>query len=198
MSVIYPIVEGHGDVSAVPVLVRRIAVERLKLPAPRILPAFRLPRTQFESARFLDAIELAARKVRNQVAAGGGVLVVLDSDKDLPCELGPRLLHRASSRRPDLAIRVVLACREFEAWFLAAAESLRGLSTIRSDALAPEAPEAIAGAKERLQQTLLRPGCRYNETIDQQVLARKISLEQAATCPSFDKLCRDVAALLRV
>jgi hypothetical protein len=56
----------------------------------------------------------------------GGVLVLIDADDDCPAHLGPALLARAREARSDVPVSVVLANREFEAWFLAAAPSLAG------------------------------------------------------------------------
>src|SRR5829696_10503129 len=56
----------------------------------------------------------------------GGVLVLLDSDDDLPCVPGPKLLARTRQARSDEPLGVVVARSEFESWFLAAAPSLAG------------------------------------------------------------------------
>ena len=70
-------------------------------------------------------VEFAGRSV----APDGAILILLDSDADgaCPAEDGPALLSRARRARNDLAISVVLASKEFEAWFIAAARSLRGV-----------------------------------------------------------------------
>src|SRR5262249_6062139 len=117
------IVEGHGEIEAVPVTVRRIA--RLVSPelVLKIHPPFRVPRNRLVKPGELErSVELAARRA----GPAGVILVVLDGDDECPAALGPELLARAQKTRPDIPIRVVLAKREFEAWFLASAESLRG------------------------------------------------------------------------
>ena len=117
------VVEGHGEVHALPVLLRRIAGEiqpEIELDVPHPL---RFPRSKLISPGGLEkAIGLAALKC----TAGGGVVVVLDSDDDCPAVLAPTLVGRIRGTRPDLPFALVLAQREFEAWFLAGAESLRG------------------------------------------------------------------------
>jgi hypothetical protein len=105
-------------------------------------------------------------------------------------------MARASGERPDLRIVAALAHSEFEAWFLAAIESLRGCRGVRIDAQPPEAPEAIRGAKERLQ-SLMSFGRHYSETVDQAALAATMDLDLAARrSPSFERFRRRVAALL--
>ncbi|MGH7342125.1 MAG: DUF4276 family protein, partial [Candidatus Rokuibacteriota bacterium] len=81
------------------------------------------------------------------------MLVVLDSDDDDTAVLRSELLERCRQATP-LPVSVVLARRELEAWFLGAKESLRGICGIRHDAVAPDDPESIRGAKERLTQNM--------------------------------------------
>ncbi|MGN9894906.1 hypothetical protein [Micromonospora sp. L31] len=78
----------------------------------------------------------------------------LDADDHCPADLGPRLLHRAQAARPDVKVCVVLANREFEAWFLAAAKSLGGLRGL-PDVLEPPAyPEAKRDAMGWLSERM--------------------------------------------
>jgi hypothetical protein len=81
------------------------------------------------------------------VGPSGGILVLLDADDDCPAELAPALLNRARSARPDRRVSVVLAKREFEAWFLASAQSLAGRFSSPADMEAPDDPEGVRGAK---------------------------------------------------
>src|SRR5438128_12140896 len=115
------IVEGHGECEAVPILIRRIARNLDPELTPLVYPVLRVPSARLVKQGEIErSIELAARKNSGH----GGILVLLDCDDGCPAEEGPRLLQRATKARPDLPVSVVLAKREFEAWFLAAAESL--------------------------------------------------------------------------
>jgi hypothetical protein len=185
------IVEGQGDLEAVPILLRRIAQELAPGIAVRV-HSFRVPRTKLLKDRELErAVELAARRVGRD----GGILILLDSDDDCPALLGPALLSRAARARSDVLVRVVLAHRELEAWFLAGAESLRGRRGLRNDLQSPQDPESIRGAKEWLTNHM-PGGQRYVETLDQPALAAVLDLAAARRADSFDKLWRDVASLL--
>ena len=119
--IIQPIVEGPGEVSAVPLLLRRLCHEAQAWNVTIAKP-HRRPRSQFVNQdTFQNAICLAGR------ASGRlGILVLFDADDDCPAEMAPRLerwAHDAASGRP---CSVVMANREYEAWFLASIESLRG------------------------------------------------------------------------
>jgi hypothetical protein len=106
------IVEGDGEVRALPKLLHRIAAELgvggLMTPTP-----MRVPRGKLTCP---GGIERAVAALAIRVIGAGGVLVVLDADDDCPAELGPQLLLRARKARPDQRIAVVLANHEFEAW----------------------------------------------------------------------------------
>ena len=186
------IVEGHGEVEAVPVLIRRIAQNLYpELPITIELP-IRAPRNLVVKTGELERkVELAARRVGRH----GAIFIILDSDEDCPRRLGPALLDRASQTRSDLLIAVALAKCEFEAWFLASAESLRGQRGLGDGIHPPNDPEAVRGAKEWL--SLQMEGSRtYSETQDQPALAALFDLEQARQADSFDKCYRDIVRLL--
>ena len=186
------IVEGHGEVEAVPILIRRVAASFCpELPIGRLHP-IRVSRSKvIQEGELERAVEFAARKIGGQ----GAIFILLDSDDDCPARLGPKLLCRALEVRGDLPIAVVLAKREFEAWFLAAAESLRGHRGLKNDLQSPHNPEGIRGAKGWLRQRLER-GETYRETLDQPALTASFDLDQARHADSFDKCYRDIVRLL--
>lgn len=81
------IVEGYGDVKAIPILIRRIVREidpMLTLLIPE--PAIRVPCSSIvKPGEFERAVELARLKMKSP----GGILIVVDADEDCPAELGP-------------------------------------------------------------------------------------------------------------
>ncbi len=185
------IVEGYGDVEAVPILLRRIAERVEPARAVEVLRPIRVGRQRFLNEDELErTVELAARRSGD----AGCVLILIDADKDCPATLAPKILRRARGARSDRAIRVVLAKMEYEAWFLAAIESIRGKRGIVESVETQPEPESIRGAKERLSQ-LMRDKS-YSETLDQPALTVLFDLDAARTAPSFDKLWRDVNSLL--
>lgn len=177
------IVEGHGEIAAVPILIRRIASNLNPELAIIIERPIRAPKNKVVKTGELErVVELAARNIRGQ----GAIFIILDSDDNCPAELGPTLLNRAAQTRGDLPIAVVLANHEFEAWFLAAAESLRGQRGLRNNIHSPNEPEAIRGAKEWLSHRM-KGNRTYRETTDQPALTALFDLEQARQVNSFDK-----------
>jgi hypothetical protein len=192
--VIAPIVEGQGEVAALPPLVRRIANEIDPSCWVDVRRPIRVPRHKVVQPGQLERyVELAARSA----SADGAVLVLIDADDDCPATLGPVLLERASAVRENLAVSVVLAMREFEAWFLAAAVSLRDQRGLPGDLTAPADAEAVRDAKKWLQDRRT-DGFAYSPTADQPALVAAMDLHEARSgAPSFDKLCRDIEQLVR-
>lgn len=185
------IVEGHGEVQALPILLRRIANEVLAGAPVQVLQPIRIPKSTLVRPGELErAVELGAAKS----GPSKRLLILIDSDEDCPAELGPRLLDRARLARPDVRISVVLAKCEFESWFLAAAESISGQRGLPSDLVAPAEPESIRAAKEWLSARM-GPMRGYSETTDQPALAAIFSLAAARSSDSFDKFYREAVRL---
>ncbi|MCI0536882.1 MAG: DUF4276 family protein [Verrucomicrobiales bacterium] len=186
------IVEGHGECEAVPILVRRIAHALDPSLAPVVHPVIRVPASRLVKHGEIErSVELAARKNAGQ----GGILVLLDCDDGCPAEDGPALLQRAVKARSDLLVSVVFAKREFEAWFLAAAESLRGQRGLPGDLTGPTDPETIRGAKEWLEARMPR-GQSYAEASDEPALTAIFDMNAARRADSFDKCYREIVRLL--
>lgn len=185
---IIPIVEGHGESEAVPVLIRRIALNVDPGLVPEILRPLRVPSARLKRADELSrSIALAVSKLKGR----GGILILIDCDDDCPATAGPSLLAQARSIRPDVPMAVVLAKREYEAWFLAAAESIRGHRGLPDHLSAPDAPEEIRGAKEWLSRQM-PPGESYSPTTDQAALTAVFDMEAARRADSFDKCNREI------
>ena len=188
------IVEGHGECEAVPILVRRIAQTLDVALAVSIHPVLRVPGSRLAKQGEIErTVELAARKNAGQ----GAILVLLDCDDGCPAEDAPALLKRATAARPDLPVSVVLAKREYEAWFLAAAESLRGQRGLPPDLVGPQEPEAIRGAKEWLASRM-PSGQGYSESSDQPALTSLFDMNAARRADSFDKCYREIVRLLNL
>jgi hypothetical protein len=189
---IVAIVEGHGEVEAVPILLRRIAAEVF---AGTCQFFVRRPPIRYSKGRIASnkggalerLIELAAKQLSSPT---GLILVLVDADEDLPCELGPRMLQVARTVRSDLRISCVVANVEYETWLAAGAEGL--LEFLNLDpADIPDNPEKQRVGKSWIERRL-KSG-RYSETVDQPKLTAHFDI---AACrqrsPSFDKLCRDL------
>lgn len=186
------IVEGHGDRLALPGLLVRVAGECFDRWDVTPGTPIRINRGKF-SDRFDDydrALQLLAKQ-------SDAILVVLDSDDDDPIALRNDLQARAEKIIAHRPTHVAPAVREFEAWFLASVEAMRGQAGVRDDAACATTPESYAGAKSAFAK-LLEPGV-YSETVDQKKYCALIDLDLARrNSPSFNDFIEGIRALLEV
>ena len=177
---VQPIVEGHGELSAVPELLRRLEVGK----PIRAHRSYLVQKTSLE--RY---ISLARMREAN------AVLILLDGDDDCPLELAPTLQAWAKAAASPLAFEVVFATREYEAWFLGAIESLRGHRGMAHDSRSEEKPEDHRDAKRALQDKMVA-GRFYVETSDQVALTAAFDMRSAyQSCRSFRHMVKAFGAL---
>jgi hypothetical protein len=162
---VQPIVEGHGDVGAVGVLLRRLVDEAGAFDV-QIARPFRQRATKLATR---EGIQTAVRLAKRQSPCDG-ILIFMDADAACPKVLATQLVAWAREESGTTPCEVVLPHREFEAWFLAAIPSLRGRCGIRFDAPVHPDPEGPRGAKEAVEERMA-PDAGYAETVDQPRLA---------------------------
>lgn len=196
-----PIVEGHGEVACLRPLLQRLWIEVVRGEHLEVLRPIRQPRDRLvrDPEELRRAVELAALKL----AASGGpaatpslVLVLLDAEEDPVCELAPELLNRCRASRPDLDVACVLAKREYETWFVAAAASLGSFLNLSPGSTLPNDPETTGQGKGWIEERFR--GAKYTETLDQPAMTAAFDLLLCRRrSPSFDKLCRELEARRR-
>jgi len=190
---IQPIVEGHGEVEAVPVLLRRLRDLAQAHPI-EVNPPIRRHRSDFFDETALRKAVRLARKQENCDA----ILLLFDGDGDHDCPLEqvPEILGWAQEEAAGKPCFAVMAYREYEAWFLASIESLRGRRGIRQDAQSHPQPEAPQGAKGQLEDRM-EEGRSYHETADQPALTALFDMEPAyRQCRSFEHLVKVFGQIL--
>jgi hypothetical protein len=187
------IVEGRGEISALPILFRRIRQSVKPDLALNIRPPSRVARNKVVQQGELErAIENVVRRSKSPRI----LFILLDADDDPPCQFGPELLKRAKTARSDIPIAVVLASREFESWFLSSVDSLHGCCGLEKDIAPIHNTESIRDAKGLL--TKLMKGSRaYSPVLDQAALTQMFDMQLARqNSDSFDKCWREIERLL--
>lgn len=191
MKLVASIVEGDGEVAALPVLLRRVGEWKTPETFVDVLHPIKVYKDRFlnRPEEFTRHLLLAAKKC----GEGGWILILLDADDDCPAQKGAEIRARAVEVVPHRPVAVVLANREYEAWFIAAAASLEGFRSFRckaNDAMAnPEIPRNAKGwIGERIRDGV------YRETSDQSAFSARIDLQLAFDrSRSFRKLCSEWA-----
>ena len=189
---IAPIVEGQGEVEAVPILLRRVWTELLAASGLEVLKPVRQPRLRLARAdHLMKAVALALLKLGG---AGGLVLLLIDNDpaEEPPCELAPTLTRIVREARSDADFACVLANPEYETWFAAAADSLRDAAEL------PQIPQDVEAARMKKAWVQRHLRSNYSPTVDQPALTSRMDLSLCRRrSASFDKLCRELEAFRR-
>jgi hypothetical protein len=188
--VVAPIVEGHGEVRAVPLLVRRIATEILESWVEVGQP-FRLDSSKMRKP---DELAKAVRVQATRVKDRGGILILRDGDdSDMPCPMVLAESMAPSAGLVPVPVEIVIAYHEYEAWFLAAAGSLRGHPAVRDDSSTLADAEGKRGVKKQLEHMMIES---YKETLHQAKFSALIDLREAANnSRSFQRMIHAIEIL---
>lgn len=187
---IVPIVEGDGEVAALPVLLRRLNEWKRPGTAIDISHPIRVRKDRFlrRDEEFSRHVQLACLKAN----VGGLVLILLDADDDCPAVESENIRTRALRVNNTREFAVIMPNREYEAWFIAAAPSLsgrRGFELANNDN-SHLVPETKRDAKGWIRERMGSDG--YRETRDQAAFSAHLDLEMAfQNSRSFRKLCKE-------
>lgn len=188
--VIQPIVEGHGDVEAV-----RVLLHRLQAVAGQY--GFQVARPIRRTRSELTTEQAVRRSVRLALGTPNcsGILIVFDSDDDPACTIGPNVQAWGQAEAETIPCEVVAVTREYEAWFISAVESLRGVRGVSPQAISHPAPETVRNAKGVLQVCMV-PGSFYSSRVDQAALTANLDLGEAhRRCRSLRKMVKAFGVL---
>jgi hypothetical protein len=177
--VLASIVEGDGEVGALPLLLRRVAADRLD--RVEVRRPVRIKRQRVGHEGELEKFVHICKADIDDHGGDGVVLLVLDADEDCPATLGPALLARMRAVLGDKYPAVVaFAVKRYETWLVA------------GHADAAWTTEQGAPSKNWFHE---REG-RYSETVDQPRITAKIDLDLAQSrCESLARLIRYVREL---
>ena len=192
MKRLLPIVEGHGEIKAVPLLIRRILVAQ-EVYEVDILPPRRYGEYPPVAKNFDNCFQAANKE-------NAPILWIMDFDSKLyecPVQEASNLLNRAAELRPSWPLKIAFFVKEYETFFLIDEAASRAVfPDIPSNIDFPEAPEDIRDAKGWLSQH--RPtGLAYKETVHQEKITARLNLELLrARSPDFAHLVRAIVDLV--
>ena len=176
---------------AFPLLLRRILGERLQRYDLRVVTPKNLHGKGQLDKKLESFLEYSAME-----SDCGGILVLRDADDDCPIELGKGLATRSQQRDIGYPVVIVCAKAEYESWFLASINTIKGNAGIPDTASLTGNAEDIANPKQWLTDWL-PPGQAYKPTTHQASLSTHIDLNLAhANSRSFRRLCHAVEELV--
>ncbi len=185
------IVEGEGDAAAFPILLERLVLDLGCYEAVGRSPFIESRTVITQEAKLKRAVQIVSDRSDTRA-----IIVLFDSDGACASTHIPNMQAWAREAVPSLPCAVIMARREYEAWFVAAIESLRGKRRIREDAQYDRDPEGMLGAKGVIKR-FMPQNKPYSETADQAALSAVFDLSQAYHgASSFRKLVKEVCRLL--
>lgn len=194
--VIVPIVEGDGEVKAVPHLLRRVLGEHCRRYDVRI----QRPINSHGGGGIRKDIKQFLKYAKKYPECDA-VLVLLDSDGDCPRSLAADLARSATEFNMDVPVAIVCAHHMYEAWFVASLDSPSGEKIRCKLALSEDAEyegdvESIRSPKRWIEVRMTRNKS-YKETVDQAGLSDFIDIEHTRRrSRSFRRFCHAVEELV--
>jgi hypothetical protein len=189
----YIVVEGHGEIEAARTLIDKLWRD-LRLP-----PIFwEIPKRAPHSVLKTRAgVERMCELLRSRKDCNAALLLRdADDDDDCPAKNGPATASWIASLHLPFPTAVVLARREYEAWFLPSLAKMAG-KRVPSGATLQRTVydgdfEERRGVKEWLSKNLFPKNMRYKETLDQVALTQMVdfALLRSANLRSFGTLER--------
>ncbi len=193
MPKIVALVEGPGDVEAVPELLRKVLYEKQQWTWQVARPK-RVGGLGALKKRLVKFMTYAERD-----AEEGGILILLDLDDGCPETEAINLARQIKSLNLSCPVAIVFAHREYEAWFLASLDSIvKQFNLLPTGLTCKGDVERIRDVKGWLTRQM-PPGRAYKPTIHQTRLTTWIDLDIACqNSRSFRRLCNAVQELLRM
>jgi hypothetical protein len=196
---IVPIVEGDGEITAVPVLLHRLLHEHSEHRFQIAMPKNAHGCSNLSKDGGIEKFVRYAWLEPNCVA----VIVIVDGDmvSGCPIAFAKKLSARVRCLRGPHPVAIVIANREYEAWFLASLPSLIGKQITEylrfpSDSVFVGDPESVRDVKGWFSRQFPR-GKAYKETEHQAPMTRLINLNLARNgSRSFRRVTNAVQQLL--
>ncbi|HEY6328944.1 MAG TPA: DUF4276 family protein [Blastocatellia bacterium] len=192
MPSLVPIVEGAGDASAVPVLLRKIlgGLGRYDIAVARAKNAN--GRGNLDKA---DGLERFIRYAWKEPDCGA-IVVLVDADKECPAELARSYSERIANVGLLFPVVIVCAKRGYETWLVASFETIIGRDLEVTPGPRPdEAPhdaELVPSPAAWITKRMPK-GRSYKKSIDQEAMTHRLDVATAsARSRSFRRLVHAV------
>ncbi|MEW6211610.1 MAG: DUF4276 family protein [Acidobacteriota bacterium] len=176
MPKIVPIVEGPGEVAAVPILFQKILKPLRRYDIQIARPYKAKGRDNLKKKGGLEKFIEAACKERDC----GAIFIVFDAEDESYCKLAKDFSTRVNALWVRYPVVIVVANRMYENWLVASIETIAGQFGLPAGLSPPEDVESIKNAKRWLNDHFPKDQA-YKETIHQEAMTRLLDIELAAT-----------------
>ena len=163
-----PIVEGPGDASAVPHLLRGI------LYANKIFDV-EIDRP-YKAGEFFKVRKVFPNLIRALEKEGALLLVLIDCDDGCAVTKASELRDLIPEDLAHVRLEIAFIVREYESLFLFDPETTRACLQIANDIAFPDQPEELRGVKGWLSR-VMGEGRAYKETVDQEQITARLDLD---------------------
>lgn len=187
MPKLIPIVEGYGEVSAVPVLLRKILWANHCYDI-QIAP----PENAHGKSNLIqkDGLEKFIKLAWKEDDCGA-ILILIDADDECPVDLAKAFSSRVKAMGSLFPVVIIVAKRMYETWFLASITTIAGHLDIPAGLQAPPDSESIKNPKDWLNKQFPK-GRIYKETQEQEAMTNLLDLNVMSTTRSFQRLLKAV------
>ncbi|MBN1349976.1 DUF4276 family protein [candidate division KSB1 bacterium] len=193
MPKIVPLVEGPGDIAAVPNLLYKI-LHWKQLWTWQVARPKQVRGLGALKKRLSDFLKYAEKD-----AEEGGILILCDLDDDCPKNAAYDLALQIEALALSCPVAIVFAHREYEAWFLASiARIAEQHNLFQSNIRFQGDVEEIRDPKGWLTKQM-PVGRIYKETIHQDIFTSSLDLEETLRkSRSFRRLCHSIEGLVQM
>lgn len=184
MPKLVPIVEGDGEKTAVPLLLRKILYSEINRYDIQVSQAKNANgRGNLTKEGGLERFIKYAWKEPDC----GAIVVLLDAENECPEYIAKDFFFRIEAMGVLFPVVIVVAKRMYETWFIASISSIAGHSDLPLALTPPDDAEEVRNAKRWIEQHF-PAGRAYKETQDQEELTNLLDVTLARSSRSFRRL----------
>ena len=191
MLKIVPIVEGDGEESTVPVLLRKILFELMRYDIQIAHPKNAHGRANLQRA---GGVERFIRHAWKELDCAV-ILILLDAEGECPLDIAKDFSTRIEAMGVMFPVVIVVANRMYETWLLASIATIAGHANLPAGLQPPPNVETVKNPKAWIDKRLPR-GRSYKETQDQEAMTHHLDTTLARQARSFQRLLHAISEAL--
>ena len=191
MPEIVPIVEGDGEVTAVPSLLRKILLRAQRYDIQVARPKNANGRGNLTKVGGLEKFVKYSWKERDC----GAILILIDAENECAELVARDFSNRVEAMGIVFPVVIVVAKRMYETWIVASIATIAGHLDLPAGLTPPLDVRRVSNPKAWIDRHFPR-GRAYKETQDQEAMTHLMDLDLASSTRSFQRLIHAVQQAL--